>query len=140
MISPQLFADHLASPYREMLAPARQHNVLIRLHSDGHITELVDEILNTGVNILNLQDLCNGVENIRRTVKGRACIDLCVDAQKTLPFGSPAEIRELIEEEVRTLGSPEGGLMLQLLFYPPTPPENIDAALTAVEELRTYWS
>ena len=59
--------------------------------------------------------------------------------KKACPFGKPAEIRELIEKEVLTLGSPQGGLMLTCGIYPPTPAENIDAVCGAMEEFRTYW-
>jgi len=72
-------------------------------------------------------------------VKGRFCIDLDIDRQKIVPFGTPKEIRALIEEEVRKLGSPQGGLSMIAGIYPPTPPENVDAVCRALEEFRTYW-
>ena len=62
-----------------------------------------------------------------------------IDRQKVVPFGTPAQIRELIEEGVRKLGSPKGGLELICGIYPPTPPENVDAVCNAMAEFRTYW-
>ena len=56
-----------------------------------------------------------------------------------VPYGTPQQIHDLIEEEVMTLGSPEGGLELICGIYPPTPPENVDAVISAFEKFRTYW-
>lgn len=140
MISPASFAHYVTPVYRELFGLCKAKDVIVKLHSDGYILELVDELLGAGIDILNPQDLCNGVDEIARNIKGRVCIELDIDRQSIVPFGKPAEIRELIEEEVRKLGSPAGGLSLVMGVYPPTPPENIDAALTAIEDFRTFWS
>ena len=108
-------------------------------HSDGYIMDLLDDLILAGVTIINPQDLCNGIDNLRRELKGRICIRLDVDRQTIVPYGSRREIHELVEEEVRVLGSPEGGLELIAGIYPPTPPENVDALADAFEEFRTYW-
>jgi uroporphyrinogen decarboxylase len=140
IISPASFARWLTPVYRDLMQPCREAGVLVHMHSDGHITELADELAEAGVDIINPQDLCNGIDELRRTMKGRFAIHLDIDRQKIVPFGTRAEIRELIETEVRQLGSPEGGLMLVAGIYPPTPPENIDAVCSAIEEFRTCWS
>jgi len=72
-------------------------------------------------------------------MKGRVCIRLDIDRQDIVPHGTRSEIRDLIEEGVRKLGAPEGGLEFIAGVYPPTPPENIDALCSALEEFRTYW-
>ncbi|MBN1351378.1 hypothetical protein JXJ21_18315, partial [candidate division KSB1 bacterium] len=72
-------------------------------------------------------------------VKGRMCIRLDIDRQSIVPYGSRAEIRELIEEEIRKLGSPKGGLEMLVGIYPPTPPENVDALCCAFEEFERYF-
>jgi hypothetical protein len=96
-------------------------------------------LLDCGVTIFNPQDLVNGIDEIARQLKGRVCIDLDVDRQSIVPFGTRREIRALIEEEVRKLGSPQGGLTMIVGIYPPTPPEHVDALLDAFEEFRTLW-
>ena len=139
ILSPAQFRRWIAPAYRELMLPARQTGCHVRLHSDGHILELMDDLIACGVSIVNPQDLCNGIDNLAREVKGRVCISLDVDRQRVVPFGTRQEIRELIEEEVRKLGSPQGGLDLMVGIYPPTPPENVDAVCEAFEEFRTYW-
>lgn len=140
MISPTTFAKLCTPVYKELMKPCRERGILVHMHSDGHITELADELYEAGVDIINPQDLCNGIDDIKRTMKGRFCIDLDIDRQKIIPFGTPAEIRELIEMEVKELGSKEGGLTMTVGVYPPTPPENVHALLAAFEEFRTWWA
>jgi len=139
MLSPKQFAKWIAPSYTRLMKPLRDAGILVYLHSDGHIMEIADQLINCGVCILNLQDMVNGLENIERELKGRICIRLDLDRQYTIPFGTRKEIRQLIEEAVRRLGSPRGGLELQLELSPSVPPENADAALSAIEEFRTYW-
>lgn len=139
MISPKTFRTWVTPVYKELMKPCREAGCHVAFHSDGYIMELIDELIDCGVTIINPQDLCNGIDNLAREVKGRVCIRLDVDRQTIMPFGTRKEIRDLIEEEVRKLGSPEGGLEFIAGIYPPTPPENIDALLCALEEFRTYW-
>jgi len=139
LVGPALFRKWVAPAYRRLMGPCRQAGAHVYLHSDGYILDLVDDLISCGVTILNPQDLCNGIENLAREVKGRVCISLDVDRQRIVPYGGRAEIRELIREEVVKLGSPQGGLMFVAGIYPPTPPENVDALCCALEEFRTYW-
>jgi uroporphyrinogen-III decarboxylase len=81
----------------------------------------------------------NGIDNIARAVKGRVCIEIDIDRQSVLPFGSPGDVRELVREEVQKLGSPQGGLSMICGIYPPTPLANVEALCSALEEYRTYW-
>ena len=139
VISPKAFGEWLAPAYKELMAPCRAAGAHVHMHSDGHTLSLADQLIECGVTIFNPQDLVNGIDNLARELKGRVCIDLDVDRQRIVPFGTRREIRALIEEEVRTLGSPQGGLTMIVGIYPPTPPENVDALLDAFEEFRTFW-
>jgi len=139
IISPRDFRRWIVPAYKKLMKPCREVNCLVALHSDGYIMELTDDFVECGVNIINPQDLCNGINNLARHVKGRMCIRLDIDRQTIVPFGTRKEIKELIEEEVRKLGSPRGGLEMVAGIYPPTPPENIDALCEALEQLRTFW-
>ena len=139
MIGPKHFAEHIAPAYRELMAPVRAAGAHVHMHSDGYIMDVADQLVDCGVSILNPQDLCNGIDAIARELKGRVCIDLDVDRQSVVPFGTAKDIHDLIEEEVRKLGSPGGGLMMVVGISPPTPAENIDALLAAFEKFRTWW-
>ncbi|HRU06682.1 MAG TPA: uroporphyrinogen decarboxylase family protein [Candidatus Brocadiia bacterium] len=139
IISPAMFRKWVMPSYKLLMKPCREQGALVYLHSDGYILDLMDCLEECGVDIVNPQDLVNGIDNIARVCKGRFSVRLDVDRQRIVPFGTRQEIRELIEEEVRKLGSRRGGLELVCGIYPPTPPENVDAVCCAMEEFRTYW-
>jgi len=139
MLGPRHFADHIAPAYRRLMQPVRAAGAHVHMHSDGYIMDIADQLLACGVTILNPQDLCNGIDAIARELKGRVCIDLDVDRQDVVPFGTANDISGLIEEEVRKLGSASGGLMFIVGIYPPTPAENVHALLSAFEKFRTWW-
>lgn len=138
-ISPADFHKWVTPAYKAIFQPVREAGAHVMLHSDGHVLELVDEFIESGVTIVNIQDLCHGIDDLVREIKGRVCLRLDIDRQSVVPHGTPKDIHDLIEEEVRKLGSPEGGLEFLVGFYPPTPPENIEAICSAIEEFRTYW-
>ena len=140
VISPEMFRKYCRPTYEKLIQPCRERGILVGLHSDGYIMDLVDDLIIAGVTILNPQDLCNGIDNLREALKDRVCIRLDIDRQTVLPYGTPQEIEELIELEVRTLGSPRGGLELIAGIYPPTPPDNVHALACAIEKYQTYWA
>ncbi len=139
ILGPDLMATWVTPYHRELHAMCHEAGCLTRFHCDGHVMDIADQILEIAPDIFNLQDIANGIDRIAETFKGRVCIDLDVDRQGVMPFGSPADVRELIECEVKTLGSPRGGLMIKAEVRGEVPPENVDAAASALERLCTYW-
>lgn len=139
VMGPAMFRRWIAPAYTRLMAPCRAAGAHVYLHTDGYIMDILDGILACGVTIINPQDLLNGIDNLAAQAKGRACIDLDIDRQSVVPYGTRQEILHLVEEGVRKLGSPAGGLMLVCGIYPPTPPENVDAVACAFEKYRTYW-
>mgnify|MGYP001140575242 CR=1 FL=1 len=139
LISPALFRKFIKPVYQRLTALTRRAGGLVHMHSDGNIRDLADDLIASGVDALNLQDLVNGVDWIAANLKGRVCIDLDVDRQQVTRFGTPAQIDALLRQEVETLGSPEGGLMLIYGLYPGTPMENIKAVMDAMERYAGFY-
>jgi uroporphyrinogen decarboxylase len=140
MIPPDLFRRYIKPSYVKLMKPARDAGIPIHMHSDGDIRTLVDDIVDSGVQIINLQDLVNGIDWIADRFRGKTCVELDVDRQKITPYGTPAEIDALILEEVSKIGSPEGGLCMVYGLYPGVPAENIAALMDAMEKYAFYFS
>ncbi len=138
-ISPEHFRKWIKPAYAKLMQPCKENDVLVGFHSDGRTLDILIDQIDAGVDIVNPQDLCNGIDNLAKYVKGRACINLDIDRQTIIPYGSRQDIFDLIEEETRKLGDPSGGLMFIAGIYPPTPPENVDALCCALEKYMTYW-
>ena len=139
IVSPETFRKWIKPAYAKLMKPCKDAGVLVYLHSDGKTLDILEDQVAAGVDIVNPQDLCNGIDNIARCIKGKACIDIDIDRQSVVPYGSPKDVDDLIKEEFSKLGSKEGGLMYVCGVYPPTPMENLDALCTAVEKYREMW-
>lgn len=140
MLSRQMFLTYIKPTYRRLMRPALEKGLLVHMHSDGDIRELADDLIDSGVQVINLQDLVNGVDWIARRYAGKVCVDLDIDRQRVTPFGTPAQIDALIRSEVEALGSPAGGLMMIYGLYPGVPLENIKALMDAMEKYAFYYS
>ncbi len=139
IISPDLFRRHILPRYAQMYGYCRDRGIIVSSHSDGYIMEIAEDLIGAGLQIINPQDLCNGIDDIAKNLKGRACIKVDIDRQSVIPYGSRKDIFDLIEEEVRKLGSVNGGLTFIAGIYPPTPPENVDALCAALKKFRHYY-
>lgn len=140
MLSPTQFREFIKPAYQAMMAPVRKAGKIIHMHSDGKITHLVDDIIDGGVDIINMQDLVNGVDWIGEKFSGKTCIDLDIDRQSITPYGTPAEIDAHIRKAVETVGCKEGGLMMIYGLYPGVPLENAKAVMDAMERYAFYYS
>jgi uroporphyrinogen decarboxylase len=139
ILSPADFQKWIKPAYKKLMDPCREQGVIVGLHSDGKTLDILEDQIAAGVQIVNPQDLCNGIDELARRIKGKACIELDIDRQRVIPYGTRKDIDDLIREETMKLGSPRGGLMFVAGIYPPTPPENLDALCAALEKYRTYW-
>lgn len=140
MLSPAHFRKYIKPSYQRMMTIARDAGCIIHMHSDGDIRDLVDDLIEGGVEVINLQDLVNGIDWIADRLAGKVCIDLDIDRQIVTAQGTPEKIDALICTEVQTLGSKEGGLKMTYGLYPGLPLENITAVMDAMERYATFYS
>ena len=140
MLSPAHFRTYIKPVYQRLMAPAREAGCVIHMHSDGDVRALAEDLLDCGVDALNLQDLVNGIDWIQAHLKGRVCIDLDIDRQRITRFGTPAQVDALVREAVEKLGSREGGLMLNHGLYHGIPLENVKALMDAMERYAGYYA
>ena len=138
MITPEDFRRYFAPRYERITRPVKEAGILVHEHSDGFILPLMDDIMKIGGDVINLQDLVNGIDNIEREIKGRISVDLDIDRQHITVSGSPKDVDDHIRECVSKLGSKAGGLSLTYQPWPPTPVANMDAAFSAMEKYREY--
>ncbi|UCC89284.1 MAG: hypothetical protein JSV81_08235 [Anaerolineales bacterium] len=140
MLSPQSFREYIQPSYRRLMRMARDAGCIVHVHADGDLRAIIDDLLDCGVDVINLQDLVNGIDWIAEHLAGRICIDLDIDRQRITHHGTPAQIDALIREEVEKLGSQQGGLMMIYGLYPGVPLENAGALMDAMEKYATYYS
>jgi hypothetical protein len=140
MLSPDQFRKYIKPSYRRIVQPARQAGCIIHMHSDGDIRLLVEDLIDVGFDVLNLQDLVNGIDWIEKNLAGKVCVDLDIDRQRITFAGTPGQIDSLIRQEVEKLGSKQGGLMMIYGLYPGVPLENVQALMDAMERYMGYYA
>lgn len=140
MLSPEHFRRYIKPSYQRMMKIARDAGCIIHMHSDGDIKTLVDDLIEGGVEVINLQDNANGIDWIRDNLKGKVCIDLDIDRQMFTTQGTPRQVDALIRREVETLGSKSGGLSMIYGLYPGVQLANVKALMDAMERYSTFYS
>jgi uroporphyrinogen decarboxylase len=111
-------------------------------HNDGACRAILPDMIAAGIDVLNpIQWRCKGMERdgLKRDFGAKLVFHGAVDNQQTLPFGSVADVRAEVAENLRILGR-DGGYILAPChnIQAVSPPENIVAMYDAGYELG--WS
>jgi len=131
LISPAQWRRLFKPCYAEYCRIARENGKKIVMHSDGHIIEIYDDLIEIGVNAINSQIFCMDIAELGRRFAGRITFWGEVDRQHLLPFGTPDEVRAAVRRVIDSLYRPEGGVIAQLELGAGAKIENADAAYAA---------
>jgi len=134
MIHPAKFRRYIKPLFMELFQMCRKAGAHVTLSSDGHLLEIVDDLIECGVSVHDPQLRANTLEGIARCYSGRLCATADLDRQM-FAFATPEEIRQHVKDVVERLYSPKGGLMVSASVWDAnTPVENIEALCFALEE------
>ena len=133
-ISPEMWRKFVKPSYEKIMGQCRDRDIPILMHSDGHILEIIPDLVDVGVTMINPQIRANGLAGLVEVAKGRVGIDLDLDRQ-LFPFATPAGIEAHITEAFEALYMDEGGLVLTAECAPDVPLENIEAICITMEKL-----
>ena len=105
-------------------------------HNDGACRAIIPDMIDqVGIQALNpIQWRSSGMdrEGLKRDFGDRLIFHGAVDNQYTLPFGSVAEVRQEVQDNLRILGADGGYIMAPCHnIQPVSPPENIVAMYQA---------
>jgi len=111
MISPRLWRRFLKPRMATIISEIRGLNPALKIayHSDGDIRPIIPELIEIGIDVLNpIQPACMDPAEIKREYGDRLCFWGTVDEQKTLPFGTPEDVRREVRLRLETVGSGGG--------------------------------
>ena len=136
-IGAEKWRKYLKPAFTRIYAPFKAKGCYIYMHTDGRIIDIIQDLVDCGVDMLNPQSRANGLDDLARTCKGKIPIDLDLDRQ-LFPVATPSQIDDHVRECVETMYMPEGGLGLKIEIGHDYPLENIAAIFEAARKYRGY--
>ena len=109
-------------------------DVKVAYHSDGAIDPIIPDLIEVGLDVLNpVQPRSMDPARLKQAYGDNLCFWGSIDEQHTLPFGTPAEVRQEVITRLRTLGQ-GGGLIIGPTHHVQldTPLENFWAMVNTV--------
>jgi uroporphyrinogen decarboxylase len=140
MMSLDLWRKWLKPRLARIIAAGKAINpdLLMFYHSCGYVIPFLDELIEVGVEILNpVQPECMKFSDVHRLVGDRLSFWGTLGTQTTLPFGTPAEVKEVVWNNLKLCGQ-RGGIVIgpTHLVEPEVPWANLLAMKEACETFR----
>jgi len=112
MIDPEKFREFWKPAYATVYGAAHDAGLLTLLHSCGEITAVLDDFIETGLDVIQMDQQENmGLARLGRDFGGRIAFWCPVDIQSTMARGNCDEVRAYVHTMIDALGRPEGGVI-----------------------------
>ena len=137
LMSIPVYRKFFSGKMKQIISAAKEINpdILIFRHCDGKVEDLIDTFLEEGVEILNpVQPECNDLAAVYEKYGDRLSFWGGIGTQSTMPFGSPADVKNAVEEVQKLLGG-RGALLIapSHILEPEVPWENVIAFIDTVK-------
>ncbi len=129
LMSLEMWEKQIKPHHARINTMIHEHGAKVIYHTDGAVMAAVPGLIDMGIDVLQaLQFDAKGMDPqlLKEHYGDRLCFEGGVSVQKTLPFGTPEEVREEVEELISVLGR-DGGYILgpSHAIQAGTPIENI---------------
>ena len=107
------YRRYLLPPFAELVEYIASLGVPVLMHSCGHITQYLDDLVQTKISALHPLQRTAGMDlaEVKQRYGQRLCLIGNIDSSRTLPYGTPddvtAEVRQAID-----IAAPGGGYIL----------------------------
>jgi len=117
IMSPAIFCEFFKPRYTRVYEAAHKYGLLTFLHSCGHISALLNDFIDTGLDVIQMDQQENmGLDNLGHQFGGKICFWCPVDIQHTMIYGSLEDIRAYARRLIETFGRFNGGFIAK--WYP----------------------
>ena len=101
------FRDHMS----KIIDLIHSYGKVAFYHTDGSAPEIVDRLVDIGIDVLNpVQHRCPGMERerLKKLYGERVVFHGAVENQQVLPLGTPEDVRNEVRKDMETLGTGGG--------------------------------
>lgn len=123
LINPQMWREIFKPMYQDYINIAKKYNKKIFMHSDGNTLDIIPDLIELGLDALNAQIFCIGVDKLE-PYAGKLTFWGEIDRQHLLVEGTREEIAQAVKKVKDTLWR-DGGCIAQCEFGPGANPENV---------------
>ncbi len=111
MFSKTLFREVLKPRMARLWKVYQDAGIPIIMHSCGHITDLIPDLIEIGLNVLEPTQPVMDLEYLKREFGKDLVFWGGIDTQHILPNGTPEQVKELATRTIRTLGKGGGHII-----------------------------
>lgn len=129
LVNPDFWRRTIMPMYREYSDIAKKYGKKIFFHSDGFTLDIIPHLIDIGIDAVNLQIFCIGLENLRQ-FKGKITFWGEIDRQFILPEGTKKDVEEAVGKVKDCLWM-NGGVIAQCEFGPGANPDNVGSVFEA---------
>ena len=123
LISPEMWRRIFKPLYKDYSQIARRAGKKIFMHSDGYTLDIYPDLIEIGIDALNSQIFCIGIDNLRK-YKGQITFWGEIDRQHILPYATVDEVKAAVRS-VREALWHNGGAIAQCEFGVGANPTNV---------------
>jgi uroporphyrinogen decarboxylase len=141
-MNPEMWRRFLRPGFKAFVELAKSFGYQVAHHSCGSIQPIIEDLIGCGLEILNpvqpdVKDMDR--RELKRRFGERLTFHGSISIQKTLPFGTPEDVRREVRDRVETL-APGGGFIFCTAhnIQADTPLENIEALFGAYHDFGRY--
>ena len=129
LVSPQLWRELFKPLYRDYIEIAHRAGKRAFMHSDGWILPIIPDLVELGLDALNSQVFCMGLDALA-PFRGRITFWGEVDRQRLLASAAVEEVEAAVRAVAARLAA-RGGVIAQCEFGAGARPENVEAVFRA---------
>lgn len=137
IMSPRTWRRFIKPRLREIFAPAVKASLDIHFHSCGQISDILEDLREVGVNSIWPQIPAYDMPTLAHRCRSLGlAIAVHTDRARTMTYGKPQDVRDMVRKEFDVFRMAEGGSWYYIEADNGFPFENIEALVNTVKELR----
>lgn len=138
LISPEMWRASIKPGFNEYVSLIKCHDVVAMHHTCGSVVDIIPDMIECGLDVLqSIQPEAKGMSlaDLRKKFGNALCFQGGISVQKTMPYGTPDEIRHEVKN-IADLVKSDGGYIFGTShnIQADTPVENITTLMEACLE------
>ena len=141
LMSPAHLRKLFIKPFGDIVKGLHKYNIPVAMHNDGRIWDVLDDLVNTGINAYHPIEKSAGMDlgTVKKRYKGKLCAIGNVNNKTTMVTGTPEDVRRETLECLE-IAAPGGGYILATdhSLHDDIPFENVYALIEVAKKYGKY--